>query len=807
MIPIICAGWILGISFIGQQFSYIPQLHRFSAVMLISLVVLLILSYYRVHVRWLRVIGVFIAFLMTFCLGHNYANLQLQDRLKYRVMESSEKEIIVFVEQLNALKQERIQQPIQVLSQHEKPVIWQSSIKKEQNKTLEIGQYYRLTGKVMPVHSYATDGVFDIEKWYIENNWMANYQIFSIQALTEQEVKALGYVKAVREHQTFIAQFKRWIEKQRLNIREFILKQPISHKGLTLALLTGDESLLDPKIEEQFQRFGMSHLLAISGPHVLIFAAMFCWLLNKVISRLFPQLYLKFPKHYLLVLPFLSCVFLYCSYVGFEIPAMRTLLVTLLASIWILCKYQIRPLVLLSVSASILLLFDPFSILSAAFWLSYGACFVLLRIYQTIHNYNFEHQNIVQKNMITFKLLIESQWKIFIALFPLMVIFFKQIAWITPLSNLFAIPLIGLVIVPLDVLAGLSYFICSPISSLIFQINQICISFLLVLVNFLDRIFSPQLIPVAMKWQLILCVIMALIIVFLPRGVVPKAWAGICLVPLFFINNDQPFELTVLDVGQGQSIFIRSENRTMMVDTAGYYDEEKFSVGKQIIQPFLSVNGVKKIDDLVLTHLDQDHSGAFEYLKEHVQFKRVYSSEKLLVSEHSNFDYCYQGQVLQLNPNIQIEILSPKKDALSYAKFDKNEHSCVLYVQVKNASPYKDFLLMGDAGWETEFRLLQEYPNLSVDVLLLGHHGSQHSSSYDFLKAIKPKVAIASAGINNRYGHPSQIVKERLKELNISMLSTIEDGSIQFKQYKNGKVKIISSRKAKAWWTRRDSAV
>ena len=803
MIQMICAGWIFGISFLGKNIENYLQLSSISFYLLIALLLFLFAVHLRIKAIILRLINTIFAFFIACIIGLNYSNDQLMERLKYRVQQSNEVEIIVAVNSINQLKPETIQQQLVVLNQFEKPVLWNSSLKIEQHEPLKIGQYYRLQGKVSPIHSYATAGVFDIEQWYIQQNWMGNFQIKHVELISEDEVRALGYTSYIKKNNSFTAKFKRWVELQRLDIRHFIQKQPIQHKGLTLALLTGDESFLNKQIEERFQRFGMSHLLAISGPHVLIFACMMCWLMHRIIRKYCPKIYLKIPKQYLLIFPFLSCVFLYCAYVGFEIPALRTLLVTLLASAWIIFKYPIRPLSLLLLSASLLLIFDPFSILSAAFWLSYGACFVLLRIYQTIQEQNFEQQSLIQKSISALKILVESQWKIFIALFPLMIIFFKQIAWITPLSNLFAIPFIGLVIVPLDVLAGMSYFFFEPLSQLFFQINNLCIGVLLFIMESIDQIFHPQLIPVAMNFWSMICIILSLIILFSPQGLMPKAWAGICLFPLLWSDSkNYPFELSVLDVGQGQSIFIRSENKTLMVDTGGYYDETKFSVGQQIIQPFLSVNGVRKIDYLFLTHLDQDHSGAFDYLKNKVKFEQVYSNEKVEILPNLKFEHCKQGQIFNINHHVKIEVLSPKAEQLDLAKFNKNENSCVLYIQVLNAKKYQNYLLMGDAGWETEYAILQAYPQLKVDVLVLGHHGSQHSSSYAFLEKLQPKVTIVSAGFNNRYGHPSEIVQARLKELNIPVLSTINDGTIQFLQRRNNDVEINKQRETRLWLKR-----
>ncbi|PWF33133.1 DNA internalization-related competence protein ComEC/Rec2, partial [Yersinia pestis] len=108
-----------------------------------------------------------------------------------------------------------------------------------------------------------------------------------------------------------------------------------------------------------------------------------------------------------------------------------------------------------------------------------------------------------------------------------------------------------------------------------------------------------------------------LLIVFLPRGLVPKSWTALACLPLCIPQlNQHAFQLSVLDVGQGQAIFIREGQKSMMIDMGGYYNEEKFSIGRQVIMPFLSVQGVGELDQLILTHLDQDHSGAYHSIKD-----------------------------------------------------------------------------------------------------------------------------------------------------------------------------------------------
>ncbi len=108
---------------------------------------------------------------------------------------------------------------------------------------------------------------------------------------------------------------------------------------------------------------------------------------------------------------------------------------------------------------------------------------------------------------------------------------------------------------------------------------------------------------------------------------------------------------------------------------------------------------------------------------------------------------------------------------------------------------------MGDAGWETEYKLLKQYPDLKVDVLVLGHHGSKNSSAYDFLAALKPKLAVASAGFDNRYGHPSQELQSRLLALKIPLLNTAQTGSLSF-IFNKGAVELKQQRQQRRWLQR-----
>ncbi len=739
-------------------------------------------------------LGLFLSIALGAVLGFGFAASSLDQRLTQIEHTSQAREIVVYAGKLNEWGEQSIQQKVTVLNLNQTDpqqnrsylaFIPQTLIQAGQ-PALELGHYYRLNGFIKPAHGYAAAGVFDQEKWYVQQGLHSGFKVKQIEALNMQQVEAMGYAHAVRQNKRWTHRLALWIEQQRLNLRLFIVHQPIRNKGLILALLTGDESLLDQTVKEFFQRFGISHLLAISGPHVLIFAGMVCWLMQRAVSVFYPKLYLFLPRQYWLIFPFLICAVLYSLFAGFEVPALRTVLMCLLASIFILLKQKIQPLKLLMLSASVLLLLDPFSILSAAFWLSYGACFILLRIYQTLQREQcqLEQQtHALKKLLLTLRLLALSQWKIFVALSPLMILFFKQLAWIAPLSNLIAIPWLSCVVVPLDILAALCYAAAPALSSLLFQLNDLLLSGLLAVLQGIDSLFHPAMQPAALNGWMLCLLVLGLLILFLPPGLMPKSWSVAAFLPLLMPGiYPQKFELHIIDVGQGQAILIREGRHSMMVDMGGNYDEQKFSVGKQVIQPFLAVHALRGLDQLVLTHLDQDHSGAYYSLQSILPIQHLYSSEKPQnVPVQTSFEPCVQGQRWQWSEQVSIEVLSPRAEQLQAAGRSKNENSCVLLVHVAQAMPYSSFLLMGDAGWETEFQLMQDYPQLQADVLVLGHHGSRNSSAYYFLQAVQPKLAVASAGKENRYGHPAPITQARLQQLHIPLLTTIAEGSIRFK--------------------------
>ena len=240
-----------------------------------------------------------------------------------------------------------------------------------------------------------------------------------------------------------------------------------------------------------------------------------------------------------------------------------------------------------------------------------------------------------------------------------------------------------------------------------------------------------------------------------------------------------------LDVGQGDSALININDNTTLIDTGGQIQikdqEYKYKIAKNKLVPYLNSVGIKKLDNLVLTHGDADHMKEALYLVNHFKIKQVVFNcgeyndlEKELIKVLDKKKIKYYSCINELN------IDDNKLYFLQTKEYDNgNDNSNVIYTELDG---YK-FMFMGDAGVEKEKDILEKYNLSNIDVLKVGHHGSGTSSSKEFIKEIKPKYGVISVGKNNRYGHPNKEVLNNLSDSKI--YRTDQDGSIMFKIKKN----------------------
>ena len=220
------------------------------------------------------------------------------------------------------------------------------------------------------------------------------------------------------------------------------------------------------------------------------------------------------------------------------------------------------------------------------------------------------------------------------------------------------------------------------------------------------------------------------------------------------IRNTFSSSVAFINVGQGDATLIRVKNKTILVDTGGSLYKD---IATECLIPYLKKQRIYKLDAVFITHYDMDHYYALDSLKTHFNVKNIY--------DYNNFN------------SYDFSILSLYNLNSNYSNIvDENSRSLVLSFSIGGLN----FLLMGDAPVEIEKNILKNYPELDCDVLKVGHHGSNTSTSEEFLEKVSPKEAIISCGVNNMYGHPNDEVIDRLENHNIKIRRTDLEGTIEY---------------------------
>jgi len=364
--------------------------------------------------------------------------------------------------------------------------------------------------------------------------------------------------------------------------------------------------------------------------------------------------------------------------------------------------------------------------------------------------------------------LIRAQAGIMLLLLPLAAWWFQTASTVGFVANLAAIPWVSLVVVPLILLGLITMLFFEPVSAVLFWIAGAAAEGLL---NFLGVLAAFPVSSLSLLqptlWGVVLATIGALVL-FLPRGF-PHRWLGLLLfLPLYAPDPppaDTEIELTVLDAGQGTALLLRSKEQLLVYDS-GPGNGVDFDLVDQVIRPGLLHSGLGPPDRILISHADLDHAGGMVRLQQHYPQTPLYASLPLPQGEVQTCQ-----NTLSWNwGDIAFNVLHPS----AYLPYLGNNSSCVLSIRMKTAG----ILLPGDISSSIEHRLV----DLGIDthtVLLVPHHGSNTSSSAAFLNVLKPSVALATAGLGNRFGFPRPEVRQRYMQAGIPLWSTGECGAIK----------------------------
>ena len=661
---------------------------------------------------------------------------------------------------------EKIFTPKAVVPQHVS-LSWYFKRDDAMQSPVHTGERWRFTVRLKRPHGSANPYGFDFEAW-----------------LLEQNIRATGYVRDKSERLRLGIAELSWrysIEQARESIRshmQSVLKNQ-RYAPVLIALAIGDQSAIAQADWDLFWQTGIGHLISISGLHVtmiagLIFSvAYFLW-------RRSIRLTLWWPARKAATIAGGTAALVYSALAGLSIPTQRTLLMIAVFAIALLRNRVAAPTQVLCAALFAVLVFDPWAVNAAGFWLSFGA--VALIFYVTTNRSTTVAESFRAKTQQGLANATKIQWAVTLGLIPLLIGMFQQVSIVSPITNAIAIPLISFIVVPMTLIGLL------PGCEALLQGAHHILAFGMHGLEAARDVPFGQWVGAAPRPWAIAAGILGACWLLLPRGF-PARWLGVlAFLPLFAISAPRPnadaFWVTTLDVGQGLAVVIQTAQHTLLYDTGPKFNSEADS-GNRVVVPYLRAIGAQRLDGMIVSHADSDHSGGALSVIHGMPIDWIAASlpaEHPIALKAKRFVPCLSGQRWQWD-GVQFEMLNPGP-WVNVASSNDNNRGCVLRI----SSPAGSILLPADIEQKSELELTQHVQNtLTADVLVAPHHGSKTSSSGEFLLAVKPRFVMVSAGYRNRFGHPKNEILERYVASGATVLRSDRDGAVTFR-FENGDV-------------------
>ncbi|MEY8214845.1 MAG: DNA internalization-related competence protein ComEC/Rec2 [Colwellia sp.] len=731
--------------------------------------------------------------------------------LSSTITKSSEQQKIHATKRFNVLvnkiNQQLLETPITIR------LSWQKS-----SIDVAQGQRISLNVKLKPAHGLANIGTFNYLSWLKAHNIAATGYVVNPRkkkktSYHSQEANALKALKNVKENKLLMAN-----STIRKTLFEHYQSLTPNHKftPILLALAFGERSSLNPDLWQVLQTTGTSHLIAISGLHVGLLAASTFF----IVMLFFQYIPLRNPRwqqintRYIAIAMSLLLATLYAYLAGFSLPTQRALVMLNLYWISRLVGIKLSAKRLMLVTIFILLIISPFSLLTASFWLSFYAVAIIFVslwrfkscLYKGAYLWRF------------FKGLFIIQVALTVMLMPITALFFQKISLVSLLANIIAVPWMSVISIPTALISVLLMPLSEPLAQWFMMLSLQSLTWLWHYLELLSEL-PHAIISLSFAQQLIVLIVgIATFVIFYLS---PLLWTrrvqqstfvllGLALsmsllslnVPSMssvnahfwskeekapkdgiYFDSESGFtswEIIFFDVGQGSSVLIKRDNHAILYDTGAAYPSG-FTISDAVILPYLHYSAIEKLDKVILSHSDNDHAGGIKTLNDNIPIDEIISNDKgILKPSLSNtpLKNCQPSKSFSWQ-GLAFDILWPLAALSSTETFNrgkqKNDDSCVILISDHQGAT---LLLTGDISSKVEKKLLKLYPQLSVDILQVPHHGSKTSSSQAFLSQLSPKVALVSAGYLNRWYMPVPTVSQRYHDENIQLLNSAKLGQI-----------------------------
>ena len=622
------------------------------------------------------------------------------------------------------------------------------------------GEKWRLEIKLKRPDGYLNPGGFDYQAW-----------------LFGKGVDGLGYVRTSPENRRLEAAHQYHLNgwRERFAASFAASCTACEHTGLFQALVLGFRGNIDPGQRDLLRATGTAHLLAISGLHVGLIAGM-CFGLGRIAWR--HGLYRTGRSRLEVALPLAFCgALLYSAMAGFSLPTVRALVMLIVVSIAVLVRQKLNLVQSISLALIAILICDPRAVGSVSFWLSIGAVMIIAIAQPRLNGVGGWWRQL---------LLLQCYFALL--MLPFGLLFFGQATPASFVANLVAIPLVAFLVLPGSLLAG--FWSLLPVPGAAWLLTSLD-SILAVLLAFLGWLGDNGLSPVtgkAIPAVVIWAGMVVLVLLLTPVSMAMKRAGFVLAAALLGWSHDRlamgEFRMDVLDVGMGTSVVVQTRNHSLVYDV-GPGHPGGFSAADWSLIPFLRSRGIETPDLLVISHVDQDHSGGFRSLvgaSERIptltgtpeELRRRFAIDQAVQSCHEYSGWTWDG--------VRFRFLAI--DDWHHGQ-STNNRSCVLLISGQHRA-----LLPGDIESAIELRLVGTYgEDLRADIMLSSHHGSNTSSALNFLRQVRPAFVVHTVGRGNRWGFPHEQVVRRFEQV----------GSRQFRSDLHGSISFVSRARALDW--------
>ena len=609
------------------------------------------------------------------------------------------------------------------------------------------GERWQLAVRLKRPHGFSNPGGFDFEQW-----------------LFLQGIRTTGYVRQDKVRNRLLSVNRvSVIDRFRSRLMSVYEGMPAASPSVTIirALTIGDRSALSASQWEVLRATGTSHLVAVSGLHVSLVAGLMFWLTRVMWVRC-GYLVERYPASKVAAVAAVFAALAYALLAGFGIPVRRALIMVSIFMLSIMSDQGASFSRAIALAVVTILLLDPLAVLSPGWWLSFWAVTVIAYCSSGRHGPRVFVQKWVYMHIV-----------LAISMAPLLLVFFQQASVIAPLANVLAVPYVGMVVVPVALTGTLLFSISETAGVWLLEMAARLMDLVWPWLNGLaglEHAFWQQHQPVA--WTL-LPAFFGLAILFMPRGI-PGRWLALLLLfPLVTVEPRRPewgqARITLLDVGQGLAAVVQTQHHVLVYD-AGPRFGETFDTGKAVVVPFLRHSGVRTLNMLIVSHGDNDHiGGVASLLADYPADELLTSVTEKLASSHA--EHCWHNRHWVWE-GVSFTLLHPARDS----RLRGNNASCVLRIQSAGGH---SVLMTGDIEARAEQALLRRSrQQLAAAVLVAPHHGSDTSSTPEFIKAVDPDVVLFPSGYRNRYGFPQLPVVERYADMHAEMYETGLSGAL-----------------------------